>query len=177
MIWRFPKIGVTPNHPFQSDFPLYIDHSFLGTLIYGTPVWFQLERNKSVVYEAIFSWPWTPSPSALSQTTYLQYLGPFRRQPRFPADFQLNLCHGACLCYGAIWVSSLYVNTIEYTNVYLSTGMFEYCVWDAVTWDKQSWDTYACVSPSVTPNIHWHILCKSKLTNNPSQFNLHPSRP
>ena len=35
-IWRFPEMGVPPNHPFQWDFPL-INHPFQGTPIYGNP--------------------------------------------------------------------------------------------------------------------------------------------
>ena len=35
-MWRFPEIGVPPNHPFNWDFPHYTP-TILDTPIYGTP--------------------------------------------------------------------------------------------------------------------------------------------
>jgi hypothetical protein len=39
MIWRFPNIGVPPNHPIQSDFPWNKASSFWGTPSLGNPHW------------------------------------------------------------------------------------------------------------------------------------------
>ena len=36
-IWRFPKLGAPPNHPFLDGIFHEINHHFWGTPIYGNP--------------------------------------------------------------------------------------------------------------------------------------------
>ena len=56
-IWRFPEIRVPANHPLKSNFPLYINHQFLGSPILGNPHMETCSSNQSQVATAMGHWP------------------------------------------------------------------------------------------------------------------------